>query len=111
MPQSQDEVPQVDAVEGAVNEGREPLQVLDGGVHHEVVRRFIHHVHQLPCVGDDGLALTPRDGRREEADGLRILPIGEGLGYLDRVVRDERRAGKAFIRFVEQVLQFLLRVP
>ena len=69
---------EVDRVEGAVYEPVQVSKVGGTGVHHEIVRTFVHQPHQLPRVRDDRLALAPCDGGGEEADHLGILPAQEG---------------------------------
>ncbi len=71
--QTKHEMPQVNAVEGAVNEWCDAIEFGVGGVHHEVVRCLVHQQHQLLGVVDDGDTLAPSDGGSEETDHFRIL--------------------------------------
>src|SRR5204862_2150788 len=54
MSEAEDEMPQVDPIERPVHEAIKTSQFRGGGAHDEVVRGFVHQMHQLPCVVDDG---------------------------------------------------------
>ncbi len=105
-----DEVAQIAAIERAVRIAVELRQLAVRSVADEVGRSIVHQAHHPVSAPDDGLAVAPRDGRRQETRYLAVGPVRISMRHRNRVVLDEFGAVVTVAEPFEQRTQFAVHV-
>lgn len=105
MSKAMDEMPQVNTVEGAMDKALGAVQFRGRGVPYEIMRCFVHELHQSLRIIDDGDTLSPSNGGRKETDHFSIFTATEGTRDLDRIRSIEGGLCETVVCLIQDFLQ------
>ncbi len=70
-------------------------------VQYKIMRGIIKYRYQFFAVVDDGDPLPPSQQSRKQAHDLSVFPLGEQVGYLNRIIFNESGAIVKQVMLVE----------